>query len=71
MKRRNVAGAASGVAGASAASAEKQKKFGSQTPFGRPGMPAEFEGIHVQLADNQSSFANGQIYGSAGGSRQP
>jgi NAD(P)-dependent dehydrogenase (short-subunit alcohol dehydrogenase family) len=53
------------------ASAEKQKKFGSQTPFGRPGMPAELAGIYVQLADNQSSFANGQIYGSAGGSGQP
>jgi NAD(P)-dependent dehydrogenase (short-subunit alcohol dehydrogenase family) len=53
------------------ASAEKQKSFGSQTPFGRPGMPAELGGIYVQLADNQSSFANGQIYGSAGGSGQP
>jgi len=53
------------------ASAEKQKKFGSQTPLGRPGMPAELGGIYVQLADNQSSYANGQVYGSAGGSGQP
>jgi NAD(P)-dependent dehydrogenase (short-subunit alcohol dehydrogenase family) len=53
------------------ASVEKQKKFGSQTPLGRPGMPAELGGIYVLLADNQASFANGQIYGSAGGSGQP
>jgi NAD(P)-dependent dehydrogenase (short-subunit alcohol dehydrogenase family) len=50
---------------------EKQKQFGSQTPMGRPGMPAELGGIYVQLADNQSSFATGQVYGSAGGSGQP
>ncbi len=53
------------------ASAEKQKQFGSQTPFGRAGMPAELGGIYVQLADNQSSFATGQIYGSSGGAGQP
>jgi NAD(P)-dependent dehydrogenase (short-subunit alcohol dehydrogenase family) len=51
--------------------AEKQKRFGSQTPLGRAGMPAELAGIYVQLADNQSSFATGQVYGSAGGSGQP
>jgi NAD(P)-dependent dehydrogenase (short-subunit alcohol dehydrogenase family) len=50
---------------------EKQKKFGSQTPLGRPGMPAELAGIYVQLADNHSSFATGQIYGSSGGTGQP
>ncbi len=50
---------------------EKQKQFGAQTPMGRPGMPAELAGIYVQLADNQSSFATGQVYGSAGGSGQP
>jgi NAD(P)-dependent dehydrogenase (short-subunit alcohol dehydrogenase family) len=53
------------------ASAEKQKQFGGQTPFGRAGMPAELGGIYVQLADNQSSFATGQIYGSSGGAGQP
>jgi NAD(P)-dependent dehydrogenase (short-subunit alcohol dehydrogenase family) len=53
------------------ASPEKLKKFGGQTPLGRPGMPAELAGIYVQLADNQGSFATGQIYGSAGGSGQP
>jgi NAD(P)-dependent dehydrogenase (short-subunit alcohol dehydrogenase family) len=53
------------------ASPEKLKKFGSQTPFGRPGMPGELAGIYVQLADNQGSFATGQIYGSSGGAGQP
>jgi len=53
------------------ASPEKLKDFGGQTPFGRPGMPAELAGIYVQLADNQSSFATGQIYGSSGGAGQP
>jgi NAD(P)-dependent dehydrogenase (short-subunit alcohol dehydrogenase family) len=53
------------------ASAEKQQKFGSQTVFGRPGMPAELAGIYVQLADSQGSFATGQIYGSSGGAGQP
>jgi NAD(P)-dependent dehydrogenase (short-subunit alcohol dehydrogenase family) len=53
------------------ASPEKLKKFGGRTPLGRPGMPGELAGIYVQLADNQGSFATGQIYGSAGGSGQP
>ena len=53
------------------ASPEKLKDFGGQTPFGRPGMPAELAGIYVQLADNQGSFATGQIYGSSGGAGQP
>jgi NAD(P)-dependent dehydrogenase (short-subunit alcohol dehydrogenase family) len=50
---------------------EKQKQFGGQTPFGRPGMPAELAGIYVLLADPQASFATGQIYGSSGGAGQP
>lgn len=53
------------------ASQEKLKKFGGQTPLGRPGQPAELASIYVQLADNNASFATGQIYGSAGGSGQP
>jgi len=53
------------------ASPEKLKHFGSQTPLGRPGMPGELAGIYVQLADNQGSFATGQIYGSSGGAGQP
>jgi NAD(P)-dependent dehydrogenase (short-subunit alcohol dehydrogenase family) len=53
------------------ATMEKLQKFGSQTPLGRAGMPAELGGIYVQLADNQSGYATGQIYGSAGGGGQP
>ena len=50
---------------------EKLKNFGSQTAMGRAGMPAELAGIYVLLADNQASFATGQIYGSSGGGGQP
>ena len=50
---------------------DKQMHFGSHTPFGRPGMPAELAGIYVLLADSQASFATGQIYGSSGGAGQP
>jgi NAD(P)-dependent dehydrogenase (short-subunit alcohol dehydrogenase family) len=53
------------------ASVQKQKEFGSHTSVGRAGMPAELAGIYVQLADNQGSFATGQIYGSSGGTGQP
>jgi len=54
-----------------AANMEKLEKFGEQTPFGRPGQPAELASIYVQLAANDASFANGQVYGAAGGSGQP
>ncbi len=50
---------------------ENIEKFGGDTPLGRPGQPAELASIFVQLADNDGSFASGQIYGSAGGSGQP
>jgi NAD(P)-dependent dehydrogenase (short-subunit alcohol dehydrogenase family) len=53
------------------ASQEKLKKFGGQTPLGRPGQPAELGSIYVQLAAEDASYANGQVYGSAGGSGQP
>ncbi|RCH55322.1 NAD(P)-dependent oxidoreductase [Mucilaginibacter hurinus] len=50
---------------------EKQTTFGQQTPLGRPGQPAELASIYVQLAASDGSFANGQIYGAAGGEGQP
>ncbi len=53
------------------ASMAKLEKFGSMTPLGRPGQPAELASIYVQLAAEDASFATGQIYGSAGGSGQP
>ena len=53
------------------ASQEKLKNFGGQTPFGRPGQPVELASIYVQLAASNGSYANGQVYGSSGGSGQP
>ena len=53
------------------ASMDKLKKFGGQTPLGRPGQPAELASIYVQLAAADASYANGQVYGSAGGGGQP
>jgi NAD(P)-dependent dehydrogenase (short-subunit alcohol dehydrogenase family) len=53
------------------ASQEKLKQFGGQTPLGRPGQPVELASIYVQLAAADASYANGQVYGSAGGSGQP
>jgi NAD(P)-dependent dehydrogenase (short-subunit alcohol dehydrogenase family) len=53
------------------ATQEKLKQFGGQTPLGRPGQPAELASIYVQLAANDASYANGNIYGSAGGAGQP
>ena len=49
------------------ASMTKLHDFGSQSPMGRPGQPAELASIYVQLADNNASYATGQVYGAAGG----
>lgn len=53
------------------ATQKKLVEFGAQTPFGRPGQPAELASIYVQLAANDASYSTGQIYGAAGGSGQP
>jgi NAD(P)-dependent dehydrogenase (short-subunit alcohol dehydrogenase family) len=53
------------------ATMEKLKEFGSKTPLGRPGQPAELASIYVQLAANDASYATGQVYGATGGSGQP
>ncbi|MGY4308652.1 NAD(P)-dependent dehydrogenase (short-subunit alcohol dehydrogenase family) [Bradyrhizobium sp. USDA 4369] len=53
------------------ATMEKLEKFGGQTPLGRPGQPAELASIYVQLAAADASYANGQVYGSSGGSGHP
>ena len=53
------------------ATQEKVEKFGGHTPLGRPGQPAELASIYVQLAAADASYANGQVYGSAGGAGQP
>jgi NAD(P)-dependent dehydrogenase (short-subunit alcohol dehydrogenase family) len=49
----------------------KLEQFGSTTPLGRAGQPAELASIYVQLAANDASFATGQVYGAAGGGGQP
>jgi NAD(P)-dependent dehydrogenase (short-subunit alcohol dehydrogenase family) len=53
------------------ASMQKLEHFGGMTPLGRAGQPAELAGIYVQLASSDGSYANGQVYGAAGGSGQP
>jgi NAD(P)-dependent dehydrogenase (short-subunit alcohol dehydrogenase family) len=53
------------------ATMEKLEKFGGQTPLGRAGQPAELASIYVQLAADDASYANGQVYGAAGGAGQP
>ena len=50
---------------------EKLKKFGGDTPLGRPGQPVELASIYVQLAASDASYATGQVYGAAGGNGQP
>jgi NAD(P)-dependent dehydrogenase (short-subunit alcohol dehydrogenase family) len=53
------------------ATMEKLEQFGSKTPLGRPGQPAELASIYVQLAAGDASFSTGQVYGAGGGSGQP
>lgn len=53
------------------ASMEKLAQFGSKTPMGRPGHPAELASIYVQLAAADASYATGQIYGASGGAGLP
>jgi NAD(P)-dependent dehydrogenase (short-subunit alcohol dehydrogenase family) len=53
------------------ATMEKLEQFGSTTPLGRAGQPAELASIYVQLAANDASFATGQVYGASGGGGQP
>ncbi|HWB33133.1 MAG TPA: SDR family oxidoreductase [Acidobacteriaceae bacterium] len=53
------------------ATQEKLMHFGQTTPLARAGQPAELASIYVQLAADDASYANGQVYGAAGGSGQP
>ncbi len=46
-------------------------QFGAQSPMGRPGQPAELAAVYVLLASQESSYATGQAYGTAGGSGNP
>ena len=47
--------------------ASQIKTFGSQSPFGRPGQPAELASAYVMLAEENSSFVSGAMVTVAGG----
>jgi len=53
------------------ASMEKLEQFGSTSPLKRPGQPVELAGIYVRLAEDDSSYTTGNIYGAGGGQGQP
>ncbi|MBM2623530.1 SDR family oxidoreductase [Actinoplanes sp. LDG1-06] len=46
---------------------EKVKSFGSDTPLGRPGQPAELAGAYVYFASAESSYTTGEVLGVTGG----
>ena len=45
---------------------DKVKTFGSQTPFGRPGQPAELASAYVMLAADNASYTSGALITIAG-----
>jgi NAD(P)-dependent dehydrogenase (short-subunit alcohol dehydrogenase family) len=47
--------------------AEKVKKFGGNTVFGRAAQPVEQAAIFVFLASDEASYITGEIYGATGG----
>ena len=53
------------------ASEGKVVTFGATAPLGRPGQPAELAGIYVRLAEDDSSYTTGNIYGAGGGQGNP
>ncbi|MGA5309335.1 SDR family oxidoreductase [Micromonospora taraxaci] len=46
---------------------EKVKQFGTDTPEGRPGQPAELAPAYVFFASQESSYVTGEILGVTGG----
>lgn len=50
---------------------EKLKNFGHDSPFERPGQPAEIATLYVQLASSESSYVTGQVVSISGGKGQP
>jgi NAD(P)-dependent dehydrogenase (short-subunit alcohol dehydrogenase family) len=50
---------------------EQLPQFGSETPFGRPGQPAEIAPVYVMLAAAESSYTSGQVIGDSGGHGNP
>ncbi len=50
---------------------ENLTSFGSESPLGRPGQPAEIAHIYVYLASTEASYVTGQVYGASGGNGHP
>ena len=50
---------------------DKLPHFGEDTPFGRPGQPAELAGLYVLLASAESTYSTGQTFGAVGGRGGP
>jgi NAD(P)-dependent dehydrogenase (short-subunit alcohol dehydrogenase family) len=46
---------------------EKVEKFGSDTPLGRVGQPAELAGAYVLLASDAGSYMTGAVIPVTGG----
>ncbi|MCX3878178.1 glucose 1-dehydrogenase, partial [Stenotrophomonas maltophilia] len=47
--------------------ADEVEQFGSQTPFGRPGQPAELASAYVMLASDSASYTSGALLTISGG----
>ncbi len=52
-------------------SPEKLPEFGADTPYGRPGQPAEIAPLYVHLAAGEASYATGQVMGESAGHGMP
>jgi NAD(P)-dependent dehydrogenase (short-subunit alcohol dehydrogenase family) len=50
---------------------KKLPQFGSDTPAGRPGQPAELAPLYVLLASREATYSTGQIFGAVGGRGGP
>jgi NAD(P)-dependent dehydrogenase (short-subunit alcohol dehydrogenase family) len=50
---------------------DKIPDFGSETPMGRPGQPAECASIYVFLATQESSYITAEVFGVTGGNPLP
>jgi NAD(P)-dependent dehydrogenase (short-subunit alcohol dehydrogenase family) len=46
---------------------EKVEKFGTDTPLGRPGQPAELAPVYVLLASDEASYVSGARVAVTGG----
>ncbi|HYG07103.1 MAG TPA: SDR family oxidoreductase [Stenotrophomonas sp.] len=47
--------------------ADEVENFGSQTPYGRPGQPAELASAYVMLASDRASYTSGALLTVSGG----